>query len=285
MREVIDSKFGEQLKHYSVGDMAKMLSLSPSTIRFYDQEGIVVPNRADENTYREYSVVDGNYLLKAKELKNIGLPIPQIKEMLNHYTLEEFEAGLIVAEAALKKSLLQVSRFHSGVCNYVKRCKRCSQVGKIDLQPRPAMYRYSHQVNDVFLEGKGRVETLKKWTDLLPLTVLSFKFLWSELQADPDSADLSWGFSIDADEEAAAALSGSNLTERIPATDAIHMVFCTSNSVFLQPKFLTPALDFADRHNFEISGDIIGNSLARVIGDNGEVVHYYEVWIPIRIES
>ena len=81
MREEIDSKFGEQCKHYSVGDMAKMLSLSPSTIRFYDQEGIVVPNRADENTYRKYSVVDGNYLLKAKELKNIGLPIPQIKEI------------------------------------------------------------------------------------------------------------------------------------------------------------------------------------------------------------
>ena len=285
MREEVDSKFGEKLKHYSVGDMAKMLSLSPSSIRFYDQEGIVVPNRAEENTYREYSVVDGNYLLKVKELKNIGLPIPQIKEMLNHFTLEEFESGLAEAEASLRRSLSQIESFHSGVCNYIKRCELCSKVGIIDLQPRPAMYRFSHQINDVFLEGEGQIETLKKWTDLLPLTVLSFKFLWSELQDNPYTADLNWGFSIDADEEAARILSDGDLTEWIPAANAIHMVFCTSNSVFLQPQFLSPALAFASKHNFDISGDIIGNSLARVIGNSGEVLHYYEVWLPIKIDA
>ncbi|GBG04236.1 MerR family DNA-binding transcriptional regulator [Lactobacillus rodentium] len=45
----------KKLKQYSVSEVAKMLKVSPRTIRFYDEKNLVSPMRVEENGYRVYS--------------------------------------------------------------------------------------------------------------------------------------------------------------------------------------------------------------------------------------
>lgn len=269
------------MKKYSVGDMARMLSISPPTIRFYDQEKVVVPNRNEENQYREYTVVDGNYLLKTKELKNVGLGVQDIQKMLNEYQLSQFKQGLLLAEKQLEQEIARLSLFHEGVKKYEERCQMCAHAGQITLKERPELFRYTHQINDVFLEGPGRAEALKKWTDLLPLTVFSFLFRKEDILTEPEEADLHWGFSIEAPYAEAVSLAADPLAEHLLPCSSVHFIFSTKNEVFLKACHLKPALEYLDQHHFTLCGDIVGNSLARVIDKKGITEHFYEVWFPI----
>lgn len=282
MRIETDMEATKHMKKYSVGDMARMLSMSPPTIRFYDQEKIVVPSRNDENQYRQYTVVDGNYLLKTKELKNVGLGVQETQKMLNEYHLSEFQQGLMCADQQLEQEILRLSLCRLGVKKYYERCQNCAEVGRISLERRPEMYRYTHQINDVFLEGAGRTEALKRWTDYLPLTVFSFLLRREDILENLEEADLHWGFSVEARYAGETGLADCSLADYLPACHCVRMIFSTRNEVFLKARYLRPALAYIREHNFTLCGDVIGNSLARVIDENGAVEHFYEAWLPIK---
>lgn len=282
MRREIDLECTKDFRNYSIGDMATMLSMTPPTIRFYDQEGIVVPKRNDENRYRQYTVVDGNYLLKTKELKNAGFSVQETEKMLNECSLHSFKEGLLVAEERLKKEVFRLSLYQAGVRKYYERCEKCSKNLSVSMEKRPEMYRYTHQVNDMYLEGEGREEALRAWTDYLPVTVFSFMFRQRDLLENIENADLHWGFSAESELAREMSLDEIPLSEYLPSCNSVYMVFCTKNEVFLKARYLRPAPDYMTAHNFHLCGDVIGNSLARVIGEDGSVLHFYEVWLPIQ---
>ena len=67
-----------------------------------------------------------------------------------------------------------------------------------------------------------------------------------------------------------------------PAVPCVRMVFCTHNEVFLRYENLQPALSYLEKHAFAFAGDILGRSIARVMGKDNTIIHYYDVWLPIK---
>ena len=95
-----DQEKTRDFHQYTVGEMAALLSMSAPTIRFYDSQGAVVPHRDEENQYRKYTVVDGNYLIKMKELKNIGASLQESVQLLNDVDLTGYCDGFRQLEQA-----------------------------------------------------------------------------------------------------------------------------------------------------------------------------------------
>ena len=100
-----DQEKTRNFHQYTVGEMAGLLSMSAPTIRFYDSQGAVVPHRDEDNQYRKYTVVDGNYLIKMKELKNVGASLQDSVRLLNDVDLEEYCAGFRQLEQAEQKRI------------------------------------------------------------------------------------------------------------------------------------------------------------------------------------
>lgn len=63
-----------------IRDLEVKSGLERATIRFYEKEGLLLPQRK-ENGYREYSREDLNTLLKIKLLRQLGLPLETIKQL------------------------------------------------------------------------------------------------------------------------------------------------------------------------------------------------------------
>lgn len=63
-------------------------------IRFYEKEGLVVPERNESNDYREYSLEDIQNLKLIRMLRTLDMPLDQIKDILDH---------TITLEAAIEK--------------------------------------------------------------------------------------------------------------------------------------------------------------------------------------
>ena len=66
-----------------IKDVEQILEIPKASIRFYEKEGLIHPQRGD-NKYREYSDEDVEQLKKIIVLRKIGVPVEDIKKALHH---------------------------------------------------------------------------------------------------------------------------------------------------------------------------------------------------------
>lgn len=67
---------------YKVTEVAKMMGVAPSTLRYYDQEGLL-PNVKRVNGIRMFEDEDFKWLRVLNCLKNTNMPIKKIKEYVD----------------------------------------------------------------------------------------------------------------------------------------------------------------------------------------------------------
>ena len=63
-----------------IQDLEALTGLDRATIRYYETEGMLCPNRL-ENGYRDYSNSDKSLLIRIKLLRQMGIPLVKIKEL------------------------------------------------------------------------------------------------------------------------------------------------------------------------------------------------------------
>lgn len=66
---------------YSISEIAKMMNVEPSTLRYYDQMGIL-PNVRRENGRRVFEDKDFKWLRVLNCMKKINMPIKKIQEYI-----------------------------------------------------------------------------------------------------------------------------------------------------------------------------------------------------------
>ncbi len=67
---------------YTVGALAHLAGVSPRTIRFYDEAGLLAPARVGENGYRVYGMAQVDRLQDILILRALGMKLSQIAEVL-----------------------------------------------------------------------------------------------------------------------------------------------------------------------------------------------------------
>lgn len=66
-----------------INQVEELVGITKKNIRFYEEQGLLNPDRNPENGYREYSLKDVDCLLKIKLLRKIDVPIEEIKRLEN----------------------------------------------------------------------------------------------------------------------------------------------------------------------------------------------------------
>ncbi len=77
---------------YSIKQIADLAGVSTRTIRFYDQQGILLPARIEENGYRFY---DQNSLLRLQQVlffRELDVPLKEIQSILDQPDFNPFQA-------------------------------------------------------------------------------------------------------------------------------------------------------------------------------------------------
>ncbi len=72
-----------------INQVEELVGITKKNIRFYEDEGLLNPERNPANGYREYSLKDVDVLLKIKFLRHLAIPIEEIRKLQNGST--EFE--------------------------------------------------------------------------------------------------------------------------------------------------------------------------------------------------
>lgn len=70
------------MEELTIGKLSKLVGLPAKTIRFYEEEGLISRARRGENDYRLYSPSVIEELKVIKYARDLDLPIPEIKKLL-----------------------------------------------------------------------------------------------------------------------------------------------------------------------------------------------------------
>ena len=81
--EALAPEDGRREKFYSVAELARELGVTTRTLRFYEDRGLVTPQRA--GTTRIYSRRDRARMIIVLRGKRLGFSLREIKEYLNLY--------------------------------------------------------------------------------------------------------------------------------------------------------------------------------------------------------
>ena len=91
---------------FSIGEFARLGTVSVRTLRHYDELGLLHPARVDAETgYRCYSADQLGQLNRIIALKELGLSVAQAKQLMAGITLEELRGMLMLRRAQLEQDL------------------------------------------------------------------------------------------------------------------------------------------------------------------------------------
>ena len=99
-----------QDEEYKVSDFAKLLDLTPETIRYYESVGIINPRHDAGNRYRYYLSTDFSRLYNAKMLRSLGFALSDIKSFF--YEKDNMAQREMAVEQAnkLKEQVTELQR-------------------------------------------------------------------------------------------------------------------------------------------------------------------------------
>lgn len=66
--------------HFQIGEISRFFDIPASTLRYWEDMGVLNPLKDCENHYREYTVEDLMTISDIIFYKNLGLPLKQIRE-------------------------------------------------------------------------------------------------------------------------------------------------------------------------------------------------------------
>ena len=84
-----------------INQVEQLVGITKKNIRFYEQQGLLNPDRNRENGYREYSMDDIQTLNKIKLFRKLSIPIDEIRKL---------QSGTITLEDCMRRHKILIER-------------------------------------------------------------------------------------------------------------------------------------------------------------------------------
>ncbi|MBQ6321931.1 MAG: MerR family transcriptional regulator [Lachnospiraceae bacterium] len=207
------------MKQYRIGDYAKYLGVTPDLLKHYEELGLLQPERTSKG-YRYYSFQTTMLLIESVRLRNYGLTLREISEILNKKQTDNaaierrFHTNIesLRQEAALDEAL---ARDYENFLEW-KRTLTDRDSDWVIRWGRP-MYFLPHTIHYDFLEDPRIYEILKDWMSYIPIVK-------SAMQADM-RGKVTWGFIIDQQMHQKLGLPINDVVQAIPSQKIFYYKF------------------------------------------------------------
>ena len=87
---------------YRVGEVAEQLGLTLRTLKYYEELGLVTPQRT-ESRYRMYTQADVQRLNRVRRLRALGVSLSTIQTIFNRPQEKDAEGRLVLTRAGLEE--------------------------------------------------------------------------------------------------------------------------------------------------------------------------------------
>jgi DNA-binding transcriptional MerR regulator len=270
---------------YKIGDVARILGISPDLIRYYEEKGVVKPGKDPSNNYRYYDTWDINYLIDCLWYKNFGFGIEHIARLVTQTSYDALVKTLEERSEQLRESIKLQELLLQRIEKFTSRLiETKSYVGRFELRENAPFCYYINRHNGEYDKRTDTQELSRRWLKYMPFTRRYFEIPLSAMTGARD--DYEWGFSVGMQyiEEFGIEIKPP-IIEMTPRY-CIHSAFKSTGHrgeevhTRFSARKLDFLLDYAKTNGLTPSRGAFGN-LACSVMENGEQTGYFEVWMPV----
>jgi DNA-binding transcriptional MerR regulator len=123
----------DKVQTYSISDLAREFDVTPRAIRFYEDQGLITPERAGPGgRNRVYSHRDRTRLKLTLRGKRLGLSLSEVKDLIDMYDsprdtaaqLQEFLRVLVAHRNALEQQREDLEITLAEIATHEAQCKK-----------------------------------------------------------------------------------------------------------------------------------------------------------------
>ena len=118
-----------------INELAKEVNLTPKTIRFYEEIGIIPKPERNESNYRIYKHQDIKKIAFVKKSRDLGLSLEEIKNIMNIREKGNYPCGTVIEllenqVVNLEIKIKEMTEFKEKLGNSVVNFKEHFELGK-----------------------------------------------------------------------------------------------------------------------------------------------------------
>ncbi len=197
------------MKKYRIGNYAKYLGVTPDLLKHYEDMGIIHSDRS-ESGYRYYSFLTTVELIESIRLRNFGLTLREIRDILSEHSLDN-EGMEEIFEERMKRLRQEIQLDEALEEDYAAFCRWKAPLADRDWDweirwSRPMLF-LPHTDRYDFLPDPRIYELLNTWMSFIPI-------VRSTMRTDLDGGN-TWGFIVEEEMARRLELPVNEIVERI----------------------------------------------------------------------
>ena len=136
MEKKLNCKWGENTeKLYTIGEVSKLLNVPKSTIRYWDEQGLIHSSRHEENDYRLFDIDAIFQIYDIDFYRKLDVPIKQMQNLYGK-TLEEHYETIAQTEQRIYLEKVELQKKHEEMWKEKRKWKRRLANKNMDLQKK-----------------------------------------------------------------------------------------------------------------------------------------------------
>lgn len=113
------------VKHMTIGEMAKLNHVSEQTLRLYDRAGLLSPLERDgQNGYRYYDIRQSAQLDMIQYMKHLGIPLKKIRAYMKDWDIARLKELLSENKTATEKKIKELMLQRRAIERMLESCER-----------------------------------------------------------------------------------------------------------------------------------------------------------------
>ncbi|MDD4199753.1 MAG: MerR family transcriptional regulator [Eubacteriales bacterium] len=234
----------------TVGEVAKVLGISSENIRYYIREGLISPEKNDDNNYREYSSEDVLLISDIMFYRDMGISIHNIKRIFKGLPLEDIGSVIEESKEELRLRIQEENRRMRQLCIWEKDYNReIREINTYRIGEMPRHFRTRGYINadEHILQHLKDGLTIGK--DDWMYVCMSFY-----INLNDENPELQKYISL---EETGSTAEKNHGIEDIECIDNMCLITKVHISDDMH-EMIDPLLEYARLHNFRLTGEIYG---------------------------
>ncbi len=271
------------MNYFTIGEFSKIIGIPVKTLRYYEQLGILKPERDESNHYRRYTDLDARRVMYCRYYRSLGFSLDEICRLFEESDLNDVRHSAMAQSAALQEEIDQLTARREMLDYYTNQIPLEQNAQKqCWIQKTEAEYYLLPKThNDDLVRAEEKEELTKRLLDMMPKGSMTVHIAKETLLDRKAAFCYEWGCGIlkkwVTDPQMADQLElygGEYRTD----TEAVTMLRHSEDGLCRQD--LDPLLSYVKEQGYELSGDVMGMLMFPEF--TPDMVHYIKIFAPVR---
>ncbi|MBI6871860.1 MerR family transcriptional regulator [Clostridium aciditolerans] len=261
---------------YLIGEVSNFFNISKDALRYYDKFGLITPKKDELNGYRYYTEEDIVKLPYLISLKELDMPLEEIKLMLYHKSLREMTSIFKNQENVIDNKIKKLEKIKNTIIEYEEDFnKAINYINKFEIVENPL---FIYKVQNYELD-ENMINILKEFNPYANMLSIKYSVIlntncFDELKLGENMNYAISGISTNDTEDIVL----ENNCKRFKKRKCIYTVIKAENDI--KADDLTALQDYLSANNIQVTDNILARALAFESVQNTSI-DYYELWVPI----